>query len=98
MSETADGSVQSRSFNEIQRGECMRLSRARRDGETVEQRAPYQVRRPTLGGADAQVDARLPKVVRQELSMAVGEVQQMHVAEGRYVVEAVGVTRGDRIP
>ena len=38
--------------------------------------------------ADAEVDARLAKVDRQQLRVAVGEVQQAHVAEARQVVQA----------
>ena len=50
--------------------------------------------------ADAEVDVRLAEMDRQQLGVAVGEVQEMHVAEARQVVEflsALGGEQGARV-
>src|SRR5947209_5138598 len=43
--------------------------------------------------AQAEVDARLAKVRRQQLPMTIGEVQQMHVAKRRHIVDVRGASR-----
>ena len=48
-----------------------------------------QVRRLARGRPDAEVDARLAEVHRQQLRVAIGEVQQANVAERRQLVEAL---------
>ncbi len=52
-----------------------------------EQRLAHQVRRLAQRAADADVDAGLAEMDRQQLRVAVGEVQQAEVAEGRQVVQ-----------
>jgi len=65
----------------------MRLGRAGLDAVILEEGLAHEVRRLAAHGADADVVARLAEVDRQELGVAVGVVQQAHVAEGRQLVE-----------
>ncbi len=65
----------------------MRLARAGGNAEMPEQRLADQVRRAVRAFADAEIDARLAEAQRQQLGVAIGEVQERHVAESRQVVE-----------
>ena len=66
---------------EVEVGERVRVARAGRDAEMLEQVLADEMRRLAPRGADAEVDVRLAEVDRQELRVAVGEVQQADVAE-----------------
>ena len=79
--------------NEIARRECMRVTRSRRNAEVTQERLAHQMRWASRGIANAEVDARLAKVRRQQLGVTIGEVQKMHVAEARHVVGAYGLLR-----
>src|SRR3990172_5654295 len=61
---------------EIEVGEGVRGGAARRDPEALEQRLADQVRRPTCGLADPEVDARLPKMDRPEEGVRGGGGQE----------------------
>ena len=45
------------------------------------------MRGASSGVAHAEIDAGLPEVGRQQLRVAIGEMQQMNAAEARYVVD-----------
>ena len=87
MREPADLAVAPRRLGEVEVGEGVGFDAPGSDAETGEELLPDQVRRPAAGLADAGVHARLPEVDGQELGVAVGEVQQPDVAEGRNRVE-----------
>ncbi|XQU69245.1 hypothetical protein OJJOAM_001976 [Cupriavidus sp. H18C1] len=87
MREPADLAVAARGLVEIEIGEGVRLGAARRDPVVLEQGLADQVRRLAGIVPDAQVDAGLAEMDRQQLRMAVGEMQQVHVAEARHVVQ-----------
>ena len=65
----------------------MRVARSGRDAEVAQQGLADQMRRTSRGVAQAEIDARLAEVRRQQLRMTIGEMQQMHVAEARHVVD-----------
>ena len=60
---------------EIEMRERMRVARARSDAEMSEQRLADEMRRLAARRPDAEVDARLAEICRQELRVAVGEMQ-----------------------
>jgi len=64
---------------------------SRPDAEAPQQRLADEVRRPTRGFGDADVDVGLAEIDRQQLSVAIGEVQQVHVAEARQVVKLLAL-------
>ena len=68
----------------------MRVDRSGLDAETFEQRFADEMRRLALGGAEAEIDAGLAIEAGHELRMAIGEMQQAHVAERRHVVHRRG--------
>ena len=72
----------------------MCIGRPGRDAEVLQQVFANQMRGLPAGAADAEVDARLAEVDRQQLRVAVGEMQQVHVAEARQVVHALRRRRG----
>ena len=78
-------------WREIETGECVSLRAATRDIELAQQRLARQMWRLSLSKAGAEVDVRLAIVDRQQLRMAVGEVQKADVAERRQVVEVAVV-------
>ena len=90
MSESTDPSVGARGRFEVETRECMRARGARRDARLLEQMLADEMRRPTGRLAEPEVDARLAKVDRHQLRMAVGEVQEADVAEPRGLVESLG--------
>src|SRR6266487_3343004 len=52
-----------------------------------------QMRRTSRGIAQANIDARLAEVRRQQLRVTIGEMQQMHITETRHVVDVRRVLR-----
>jgi len=82
----------------------VRLRRAARDAEMLQQVLTDEMRRMTERRAyPPQIHAWLAKVDREQLRVAVGEVQKVDVAEARKLVHALcrrcsakRVTRGDR--
>ena len=73
---------------EVEVSESVGLGRAGADAEMPQQRVADQVGRPAAHVGDAEIHVRLAEPERQELRVAVGEVQEMDVAEARQVVEA----------
>lgn len=86
--EAAHAAETARRLGEVERGEGVRRARTRRDAVALEQRAADQVRRLAGPLRHAQVDAGLAVFDGQQLCVAVGEVQQVDVAEARQVVAA----------
>ncbi len=87
MRETADLAVDPCSVFEIQIGEGVGLRRTRFDLERAQQGFAHQVRWAAAHVGDAEIYVRFAKPDRKQLCVAVGEVQKMHVAEARQVVE-----------
>ena len=86
MREAADPAVSARRLREIEMGEGVRFRRAGTDAEVVEKMPADEVGRPAEGIADSDVHAWLAIVDGEELRVAVGEVKQADVAQGRYGV------------
>ncbi|MCY1297115.1 hypothetical protein D9M70_465420 [compost metagenome] len=93
----ADLAVAARGLVEIEVGERMRLRRAGADAVVAQQRVADQVRRLAGVVADAEVDVGFAEIHRPQLRMAVGEMQQVDVAEARQVVHRLGGLRGVRV-
>src|SRR6266581_1557324 len=76
-------------------------SSTRLDSVLLEQGFADQVRGPVHALPDAEIDARLAEMSRQQLRVAVGEVQQRYVSKNREVVERLFVllwARSERKP
>jgi hypothetical protein len=86
--EAADLAVGLRRGGKVEIRERMRVGSSGRDAEILEQTFADEMRRAPLEAAEAQVDARLAVEARQELRVAVREVEQAHVAERRDVVHS----------
>ena len=67
----------------------MRLQRTRGDAEGRQKMFTHKVRRLANGLAHAEIYARLAKVPRQQLRMAIGKVQKADIAECRYVIQTL---------
>ncbi len=97
MRKAAELSVRLRRPREVEMGEGMRFAAARLDSVLLEQGFADQVRGPVHALPDAEIDARLAEMSRQQLGVAVGEVQERYVAESRKIVERVFVVLRARI-
>jgi hypothetical protein len=89
VGKAADLAVGLRRFGEIEVAEGMRFEALRLDAEGLEQVLADQVRRPAARAAHAKVHARLAEMDRQQLGVAIREVQEMHIAVARQVVEPI---------
>ena len=78
------------SFLKVEIGERMGLCSPRADLGHLQQMLSHQMRQVVLHRANAQVDARLAKINRLELGMAIGHVQERHIAELGNVIQAIG--------
>ena len=74
----------------------MRLDAVRLETEVLEQLVADQVRHLAELVAETEIDARLTKIDRIELGVAVGDVQQADVAELGQVVQLAGPLFGQR--
>ena len=75
-------------------GVRVRERRAARDAEVLEERFADEMRRPPARVADADIHVGLAEVHRQELRVAIGEVQQRDLAAREpQVVQALGRLR-----
>src|SRR5262252_632485 len=90
MGKAADPAVDTRRVREIERRESVGFAGSGTDAEPLEQRRAYKVRRFPVRHPDAKVDVGLAEVVREELRMAVGDVEQVHVAEAGHRIERLG--------
>ena len=90
LGEAPELAVQPRGVSEVEAGERVGLAGFRLDPETLQQRFADQVRDSSFCDTDAKIDTGLSEVPREQLCVAVGEVQQMHVAETRQRIECVG--------
>ena len=91
LGEAPELAVKLRGVSEVEAGERVCLAGSRLDPETLQQRFADQVRRSPFRDTDAEIDVGLAEVRRQQLRVAVGEVQQMHIAETRQRIECVGL-------
>jgi hypothetical protein len=86
--EAADLAVAPRGLLEVEARIGVGLGGAGAHAGGLQQRISRQVRQASLHRAEAEVDARLAKVDRLQLPMAVGDVQEGDLAEWRDVVQA----------
>ena len=63
----------------------------------LEQRLADQMRRAVRASRHAEIDVRLAEMDREQLSVAVGEMQQRDVAETGQIVKRRSLRRGARI-
>ena len=96
MGKATDLAVGLGSLVEIQIGEGMRIDGVRLDTEVLEEVVTNQVRHLAIAHAKAEIDVRLTEIDRQQLGMAVGDVQQADVAEFRQVIHLGGALFGER--
>ena len=89
VGEAADLAVAARRVGKVDVRERMGLRRTGSDTRCLEQVFPHQVRKLPLHGPYAHVHTGFPKVNGHELRMAIGHVQQRHVAKRRQVVQAL---------
>ena len=94
MTESADPAVAVGRLLEIEKGEGVRFARAGPHAEGAQQRFTDQMGWHAARGADADIHAGFAEMDRPQLRVAVGEVQEMHVAEARSIVEALRVLSG----
>ena len=95
--ETANLAVTLGGFFEIKESQGMRFGGARADLGRLQQILSHQMRQIVLHGTDAQVDAGLAEINRLELRMAIGHVQERHIAELGNVVQTIGRCAGTRL-
>ncbi len=88
MRETTHLSVFPRRLRKIEVREGVRFAAAGPDSELLEQRLADQMRRAVRAFPDSEIDVRFAEAHRQQLRVAIGEVQQRYVPERRQVVES----------
>ena len=93
VGKAADLAVGLRGLFEIERREGVRLRRVRLQADLLEQLFADQVRDAPGRRADAEVHARLAEIHRLQLRMAVGEMQEVDIAEARQVIQVAGRRR-----
>ncbi len=76
MRKAAHAAVSARGVGEVEVGERVRVAGSGPHAEVLQQRLTDQMRRLPGRGADAEIDARLAEVDRQQLRVTIGEVQQ----------------------
>ena len=79
----------------IQTGEGVRFGTAGLEVGGLQKVFAYQMRRLATHRTHPQVDGGLPEIAGQQLGVAIGHVQQMHIARARYVVQAMHLGRTD---
>ncbi len=89
MSKAADLAIAFCSCGKIEVGESVGLGRSRCDARVFQEVFANQVRQSARGFTDTDVGAGLTKVDREQLRMAIGEMQQADVAETRWVVQCL---------
>src|SRR3954453_18170052 len=78
-------------FLEIEASEGICVGAIGADSEPVDEGPADQMRRLALHFANPEVDARLPKINRQQLRMRIGRVQDARIAEPLELVDAGGI-------
>ncbi len=96
VGETADLAIGFRCLLEIQEGEGMRVDGVRLETKMLEEVLADQMRHLAELVAETEIDARLAEIDRQQLGMAVGDVQQADVAKFRQVVHLGSTLFGQR--
>ena len=86
VGKTADLAVGLGSLFEIQEGEGMGIDRVRLESEMLEEGIADQMRHLAVLIAEAKVNVRLAEVDRQQLGMAVRNMQQIDITEFGQVV------------
>src|ERR1700728_668300 len=95
MGEAAHMAVAMSSLLIIEESEGIRRAATRLDAEMFEKCLADQMRRLAGHRADADIDARLAEIDRQELRVAVGHVQHAGIAEAPDIVGVVGGCKAD---
>ncbi len=94
VGEAADAAIAAGGGGEVERGEGVGLGGSGADAEGLEQVLADEVRRLAGGRADADVHRRFAEPDGQQLGVAVGEMEQVHVAETRQIVDGIAAARG----
>ena len=89
----ADFAVLPCSSLKIKKGKGMRLGRARFNLRGFKQLRSHPVRPLPAHAAHTQINRRLAKITGQQLRMAIGHVQQVHIASFRKVIQIAGSLR-----
>src|SRR6267143_1978687 len=87
--EAAELSVRLRRPHEVELGEGVRFAASGAEAEMLQESLADQMRRAVRARSDAEIDVRLAEMGRQQLGVAVGEVQERYVAEPRQIVESL---------
>ena len=87
MGEATDPPIASSGLDEVERGEGVRRRGVGLQAELFQKGLAHQMRRPVQRLTQTQVDRGLAEMDGQQLGVAVGEVQQMHIAAARRLVE-----------
>ena len=87
MGKTAHLAVDVGRFLEVQVTESVALPATGLHAEMLEQAFPHQMGRVPQLGAQTQIHIGLAEVDGQQLGMAIGHVQQTHIAEARQIVK-----------
>ena len=88
MREAAKPAETGGGFFEIETGEGIGVGAVEADAEAIEKGAADQMRRAALHRADAEIDAGLAEIHRQQLRMGIGHVQDARIAEAFEIVNA----------
>src|SRR5690625_510522 len=94
MGKAAHLAIALRGILKIQEGKGMSLGGAGFQAVMVKEIFPDDMGRTIKGGPEAQVDAWLPEIDRQQLRVTIGNMQKVHIAEARQIVELPGGTFG----
>ena len=93
MRKAADLAVALGRRSKIEKGKRVGFGRTGLDACGAQQMLTHQMRKTPRRIAHADVDAGLAKMRRQQLRVAIGEVQQTYIAEGRRIVKRLGYLR-----
>src|SRR5882724_4049398 len=88
MREATESAEATRRFLVIERGEGVGFGTVGPYSKAIEKGAADQMRRFSRHRADAEIDARLAGIGRQQLRMCVGDMENARIAEALEVVHA----------
>ena len=89
MREFAHFSIDSRRFGKIQMGKGIGIAGTLLDAEKIQECPPCFVGWTAMRTANTDIGRRLPAINRQQLGMAIGDMQQSDITEIRRGVKRV---------